>query len=65
MKSQYGFKTAEKFARFYRISWKQALNLVAGAPSRLHHYRDVRTQMLREALRGIDCKSANDESYHA
>jgi hypothetical protein len=65
MKSQYGFNAAEKFARFHRISWKQALNLVAGAPLRLHHYRDIRTQMLRDALRDIDCKPEKEESCHA
>lgn len=55
MKNQTGYDAAEKFARFNRISWKQALRSVAEAPFRLHHYRDVRTRMLHEALCDVEC----------
>jgi hypothetical protein len=41
-----------------RLSWKRALGMLAGAPWRLHHYRDVRTQMLRDALCEIDCSTS-------
>ena len=50
------FSAAEYFARFNRISWKQVFALIGGAPFRLHHYRDVHTQMLRDALCVTDCQ---------
>jgi hypothetical protein len=60
MKSQFGFNAAEYFARLQRISWKQAFGLVGGAPFRLHRYRDVHTQMLRDALCAQDCQRHAD-----
>lgn len=37
------------------LSWKTALKSVLGAPRRVHHYRDIHTSMLREALCNLDC----------
>ncbi len=55
---------AERFASFQRISWRDALGMVAGAPFRIHHYRDVHTRMLYKALCDLDCrpKEEQDES---
>jgi hypothetical protein len=61
MNNEYGYDAAEKFARFSRISWKQALRSVAEAPFRLHHYRDVRTKMLHEALCDVECESGKED----
>ncbi len=41
-------------ASMQRVSWKNALITFLGAPSRLHHYRDVRTRMLHDALADMD-----------
>jgi hypothetical protein len=61
MKTLNDYKAAQYyFARFHRISWKQAFGLIAGAPFRLHHYRDVHTQMLRNALCEVDCHQHED-----
>jgi hypothetical protein len=51
-----GFNAAQRLARFERISWRQALGLVAGAPFRLHRYRDVHSQMLRDLFSQLDCE---------
>lgn len=49
----------------HSISWKNALGSVLGAASRVHHYRDVHTMMMREALCNVDCGAGkgdcNDE----
>ena len=47
---------AERLAGLQRISWREALGLLAGAPFRIHHYRDVHTRMLHEALCELDCR---------
>ena len=35
--------------------WWQVLRNIALAPVRLHHYRAIHTQMLRDALCAADC----------
>ena len=55
-------QAAEKLAGFQRISWREALGQVASAAFRLHHYRDVRTRMLYDALCEIDCAKDACES---
>lgn len=37
------------------ISWRRALAGLAAPALRMHHYRDLRTAMLREALSELDC----------
>ena len=38
-----------------RSGWRQVLKAIALAPVRLHRYRAVHTQMLRDALCADDC----------
>jgi len=38
-----------------QISWKPMLAAVWRAAKRVHHYRDVHTGMMREALGRLDC----------
>jgi len=47
--------------RLPAVSWKGALGLVFGAASRLHHYRDVHTHMMRAAMCELDCRTDKDE----
>lgn len=35
-------------------SWKSALSAFLGPATRLHHYRDVRTRMIHDALHDLD-----------
>jgi hypothetical protein len=37
-----------------RVSWKNALRSVFGAAWRVHHYRDVHTRMMHDALCSLD-----------
>ena len=37
-----------------RASWKGALSALLGPATRLHHYRDVRTRMIHDALYDLD-----------
>ncbi len=41
-------------ARRHRFAWRSALASLASPMVRLHHLRNVRTQMLREALADLD-----------
>ena len=65
MRPNKGPTSAAALAHIHHVSWKNALGPVLGAASRLHHYRDVRTRMLRDALRELDCggrqAGCNDE----
>lgn len=38
-----------------RSSWRAALGLLIGAPYRVHHYRDLHTRMLHDALCESEC----------
>ena len=38
-----------------RMSWRRAIDWLASPAFRLHHYRNVHTQMLRGALCTVDC----------
>ena len=51
---------AGRLATFQRISWRDAFGLLAGAAFRIHHYRDVRTKMLHDALCDLDCHADCD-----
>ena len=55
-------QVAEELPRFHRISWRDALGRFASAAFRLHHYRDVRTRMLYDALCQVDCTADPCES---
>ena len=35
-------------------SWKSALSAFLGPATRLHHYRDVHTRMIHDALHDLD-----------
>lgn len=48
--------TAAGVARRLRCKLKE----LARAPFRVHHYRDVHSQMLRDALCHLDCGSEPD-----
>ncbi len=37
-----------------RASWKSALSRLLGPATRLHHYRDVHTRMIHDALHDLD-----------
>lgn len=43
---------ARRFERFERISWREALAGIAGAPGRLSRYRRLYSRMLEDALCG-------------
>ena len=60
MRTHDGNIGAAKSARIHRVSWKDALATVFGAAWRLHHYRDVHTRMMREALCNLDCRARYD-----
>lgn len=48
----------------HRVSWRNALAGLAAPVVRMHHYRDLRTAMLRKALCELDCPpmdNADDE----
>lgn len=47
-------QAAGRFARFHRISWREALGRATSAAFRLHHYRDLRTRMFYDALCRVD-----------
>lgn len=38
-----------------RRGWKSAFSALRSAAYRLHHYRNIRSQMLSDALRQLDC----------
>ena len=40
---------------------RKALGSVFEAAFRLHHYRDVHTQMMRDALYELDCRAKKSE----
>lgn len=42
-------------ARLHRVAWRKVLAGLAAPAVRMHHYRDLRTAMLREALCELDC----------
>ena len=41
-----------------RRLWRAALEAVFGPAQRLHHYRDVHTRMIREALCQLECRQS-------
>jgi len=41
-----------------RRLWRSALDAVFGPAQRLHHYRDVHTRMIREALCQLECRQS-------
>lgn len=57
--------SAAALAHTHHVTWKNALGSVFGAASRVHHYRDLHTRMLRDALCEMDCGATrtgcNDE----
>ncbi len=44
----------------HRVAWRNALAALASPIVRLHELRNVRTQMLHEALRDLDCRKSRD-----
>ena len=44
----------------WHFNWQRMIRKVLGAPFRIHHYRDLHTRMLRDALCYRDCASAKD-----
>jgi len=46
---------ARKSAQTHRLSWRNTLDWLTSPAFRLHHYRNVHTQMLRGALCTVDC----------
>lgn len=44
-----------------RGSWRRALGLLTGAPFRIHHYRDIHTRMLHDALCDLECGEAGEQ----
>ena len=35
--------------------WRAALDMLIGAPLRLHRYRHMHAEVIEDALRGFDC----------
>ena len=60
MRTNKAIERGELHGHMPAISWKSALGLVFGAASRLHHYRDVHTHMMRAAMCELDCRAKND-----
>lgn len=54
--------TARKSAQAHRMSWRRTIDWLTSPAFRLHHYRNVHTQMLRGALCTIDCGNTLDDS---
>ncbi len=47
----------------HRIAWREALAAIASPMVRLHHLRNMRTQMLRDALCDLDgCDTRDDDA---
>jgi hypothetical protein len=42
-------------AQAQRLSWRRTIDWLTSPAFRLHHYRNVHTQMLRRALCNVDC----------
>jgi hypothetical protein len=42
-------------------AWKRALGLLGGPLLRLHHYRDVRTKVLHDAMNSIEHDRCNSQ----
>jgi hypothetical protein len=38
-----------------RRAWRSVLDLLVGAPVRLHHYRHLHAEVIEDALRAFDC----------
>jgi hypothetical protein len=38
-----------------RAMWRVVLDVLIGAPVRLHHYRHLHAEVIEDALRGFDC----------
>ena len=47
----------------HRIAWREALAAMASPMVRLHHLRNIRTRMLRDALCDVDgCETRDDDA---
>ena len=44
-----------KSVQAHRLSWRRTIDWLTSPAFRLHHYRNVHTQMLRGALCTVDC----------
>ncbi len=52
---EYRQDLSDSLTRQHRIAWRNALATLVSPMIRLHHLRNIRTQMLRDALRDRDC----------
>lgn len=50
----------ERVSKKQQFNWHRMVRRVLGAPFRVHHYRDLRTRMLRDALCRMDCQGDDD-----
>ncbi len=41
--------------RSSRTKWRAVLDVLVGAPMRLHHYRHLHAEVIEDALRVFDC----------
>ena len=41
--------------RFARTVWRNLLDVLVGAPVRLHHYRHLQAEVIEDALYAYDC----------
>ncbi len=47
----------------HRVAWRNALAALVSPMIRLHHLRNIRTQMLRDALGDLDgCNKRDDDA---
>ena len=51
---------SRRFAKLHGASWLSTIESLFGAATRLHHYRDIRTQMMRDALCNLECRPCED-----
>ena len=48
-----------RFADWHNLpkpTWRSALRALAAPATRVHHYRNLRTAILEDAMRDLDCK---------
>ncbi len=54
---------AKSLTTRHRIAWREAIARLASPMVRLHHLRNMRTQMMRDALCDIDgCSKRGDDA---
>ncbi len=53
-------QAADRLSRFHRVSWKEALGIIASPALRLHRYRNAHNRLLQSALCELDSRKSGD-----